>query len=92
MPQSLTTIGDNAFKGCKVLESFEFPQSVTTIGRTTLYDCTNLQSVTCHWMEPVKIKDIIDNRTTVLRVPAGTEKAYKKAKGWKKFKTIEGFN
>ena len=91
LPQSLTTIEDEAFYNCQSIESFEFPLSVTNLGRKTLYDCKNLQSVICPWQVPLEIKDIINNKKTVLRVPSGTEDLYKKAKGWKKFKQIETF-
>ena len=90
-PQSLTTIEDEAFYDCQSLESVEFPKPVTTIGHKMLYDCKNLKTVTCPWNEPPKIKDIIKNKTTVLRVPSGSEELYKKAKGWKHFKQIEAF-
>ena len=91
LPQSLTSIDDDAFTDCRSLQSFEFPQSVTTLGRKTLYGCKNLKSVTCPWQKPLEIKDVINNKTTVLRVPSGTEELYKKAKGWKHFKQIEAF-
>ena len=91
LPQSLTTIEDEAFYNCQSIESFEFPLSVTNLGRKTLYDCKNLNSVKCPWQEPLEIKDVINNKKTVLRVPSGTEDVYKKAKGWKKFKQIETF-
>ena len=91
LPQTLTTIDDEAFRDCLSLESLEYPQSVTTIGNKTLYGCKNLKSVTCPWQEPLKIKDVIDNKSTVLRVPSGTDELYKKAKGWKKFKQIEAY-
>lgn len=89
LPQSLTTIDDNAFADCLSLESIKFPLSVTTIGHKTLYGCKNLKSVTCPWKEPLSIKDIINNKATLLWVPLGSEELYKKAKGWKKFKEVE---
>lgn len=90
-PQTMASIGEETFRGCKALKAITFPQSVTTIGHKAFYDCDNLQSVTCPWAEPLKINDITNDKSIVLRVPAGSEKAYEKAKGWKKFKKIENY-
>ena len=87
----LSTFGDESFRDCLSLESFEFPQSVTTIGHKMLYGCKNLKTVTVFWPTPPETKDFTNTKATLLRVPSGSENLYKKAKGWKKFKQIEGF-
>ncbi len=87
----LLTFGDECFRDCKSLETFEFPQSVTTIGHKMLYGCKNLKTVTVFWPTPPKTKNLANTKATVLRVPSGSEDLYKKDKGWKKFKHIEGF-
>jgi hypothetical protein len=87
----LSTFGDECFRDCKSLETFEFPQSVTTIGHKMLYGCKNLKTVTVFWPTPPKTKNLANTKATILRVPSGTEDLYKKDKGWKKFKQIEGF-
>ena len=43
---SVTTIGDNAFRGCSGLTSVTIPNSVTTIGIYAFNQCTGLTSVT----------------------------------------------
>ena len=43
---SVTTIGNGAFRGCKSLTSVTIPDSVTTIGDWAFYDCDSLTSVT----------------------------------------------
>ena len=46
IPNSATSIGDQAFSGCKSLTSVTIPDSVTSIGETAFYECTSLTSVT----------------------------------------------
>ena len=43
---SVTSIGEYAFHGCRRLSSVEIPNSVTTIGRTAFAGCWNLISLT----------------------------------------------
>ena len=46
IPNSVTTIGYDAFSGCIGLTSVTIPNSVTTIGGSAFRDCTGLTSVT----------------------------------------------
>ncbi len=46
IPATVTSIGDNAFRGCTGLTSVTIPSSVTSIGRSAFNDCTGLTSVT----------------------------------------------
>ena len=45
IPNSVTTIGDSAFRGCSSLQSIDIPNSVTTIGNGAFYGCSSLQSI-----------------------------------------------
>lgn len=42
---TVTSIGRNAFYGCKDLTSVSIPESVTTIGASAFNDCTKLSSI-----------------------------------------------
>ena len=46
IPNSVTTIGQDAFGYCKSLTSITIPSSVTTIGMSAFAFCTNLSSIT----------------------------------------------
>ena len=46
IPNSVTSIGDRAFKNCTNLASVTIPDSVTSIGEGAFEDCTSLTSVT----------------------------------------------
>ena len=46
IPNSVTSIGNYAFRGCSGLTSVTIPSSVTSIGERAFYDCCGLTSVT----------------------------------------------
>ncbi len=45
VPDSITSIGYSAFRGCTSLTSIEIPDSVTSIGHYVFYNCTSLTSI-----------------------------------------------
>lgn len=46
IPNSVTSIGDYAFRGCSFLTSVTIPNSVTSIGNLSFYGCSSLTSIT----------------------------------------------
>ncbi len=45
IPNSVTTIGDNAFSNCKRLTSIDIPNSVTTISDYAFFGCSSLANI-----------------------------------------------
>ena len=45
IPNSVTSIGDYAFQGCRGLTSIEIPNSVTSIGKDAFSSCSGLTSI-----------------------------------------------
>ena len=46
IPNSVTSIGCEAFRGCKSLTTISIPESVTIIGHGAFYNCTSLTTLT----------------------------------------------
>ena len=46
IPESVTSIGNYAFKGCSSLTSITIPESVTSFGNSAFCDCSSLKELT----------------------------------------------
>ena len=85
IPDSVTTIGDNAFNFCLSLTSVTIPDSVTTIGNSAFSWCESLTSVYCKATTPpdegfyMFYKNASDLK---IYVPMESVEAYKSASGW----------
>ena len=92
IPNSVTTIGSNAFWYCTHLTFLTIPKSVKEIGYDAFDNCTGLEEVTVEWSTPLSVPTgIFDNVNTsvvTLKVPNGTKTLYQTADVWKTFGTI----
>lgn len=47
IPNSVTSIGNGAFEGCRELGTITIPNTITSIGNGAFYQCNNLEIITC---------------------------------------------
>ena len=90
IPNTVTSIGDQAFYYCTSLASIEIPNSVDYIGKEAFYGCSSLTQVTVHQKKPLEIeeKTFTNSSNATLYVPYGCKRDYDEAKYWKDFKSI----
>ena len=95
LPNSLTSIGEQAFLGCTNLASITIPSQVTTIGNYAFAECGNLRSITMEPTVPPTIySQTFDEVGTGVRVnvPCGTVEDYSSAAFWFNFSNIQQSN
>lgn len=93
IPNTATSIGDNAFNDINSLTSIVIPESVTSIGLYAFYICNSLAEVVCKAKVAPQLKseafsnDILSKAT--LYVPEESVESYKTDGEWKKFSDIQ---
>ena len=99
IPNSVTSIGRTAFAMCSGLTSVTIGNSVTTLGSNIFQLCNNLSEIISQNPEPPtsiesgKETEVFtdDDRKAILKVPVGSEQAYKESPVWSGFSEIVGF-
>ena len=97
IPDSVTSIGNSAFKNCSSLTSVTIPDSVTSIGFGAFWYCNSLTSVYCEATTPPTLDGsyVFDSNKSgrKIYVPAESVEAYKSAAGWSEYASyIVGYN
>jgi len=83
IPNSVTEIGECAFRYCKRLTSLTIPNSVTTIGEKAFDSCRGLTEIINEATVPQKIKyEVLFDVNAALFVPADALSAYLAAAEW----------
>ena len=79
---NVTTVGTNAFKGCKVLTTITLPSKTTKIGSNAFDGCTKLKTITIK-SKKLTSKSVSKNAfkgvstKATIKVPSGKAKTYK---------------
>ena len=91
-PQDVISIGQEAFYGCRSIESINFPVGLESVGSGAFQDCFGIGSIVCKGSTPPYVQSgafdgvVKDNFT--LEVPESAIQQYQAASGWCDFKRI----
>jgi len=98
VPNTVTTIGQDAFERGVKLTTVSIPPSVTAINSYAFYKCSGLTSIYANNSDPGKITlggsvfYSVPTATCTLYVPTGSKALYAAANQWKAFTIIEDDN
>ena len=93
IPNSVISIGNNAFWGCSGLTDIVIGSGVKSIEWYAFYNCANLTKITCLPMTPPTItsNNTFSNYSAELYVQAGCKSTYQSANFWRDFNIKEIF-
>lgn len=84
LPESLTTLGDRAFYGCR-FKTLTLPSTITKIDDGVFSHNNNLRTITCNAVTPPMLGNNVFyySATSSVKVPLQSIAAYRQADGWK---------
>ena len=82
LTNSVTGIGDYAFRGCSGLSTINIPASITSIGKYAFESCVNLTSVYLNATSHVKINSSSTFGSSLVFVPSDLFDTYKTMEYW----------
>ena len=93
-PESLTSIGDEAFMGCNLMSLVKLPASVNYVGSRAFMGCVELRQMVVMASTPPQVGDApfegVDCSSVFLCVPSESLSLYQTASGWDQFSTLIG--
>ena len=91
-PQDVISIGQEAFYGCRSIESINFPVGLESVGSGAFQDCFGIGSIVCKGSTPPYVQsgafDGVAKDNFTLEVPESAIQQYQAASGWCDFKRI----
>lgn len=92
IPNSVTSLGEYCFGGCRNLTNITIPNSITSFGDNCFYGCSNLIDYQLYWEDSAIIQynntKMLNNTNTVFTIPVGQTANYV-AKGYPSNKLVE---
>ena len=84
--EGLLSIGDNALRETAII-NLVLPSTISRLGKKVAEKCKSLLRIECRATVPPEIESVSNDKIS-LYVPSGSIEAYKNAKNWKKFKSV----